>query len=73
MAHIYIEQPNGLFGIFSTVIDDFVSLNCTKEFIIILERLSESNRTIPSVSKYFSSFEVVLEHIEEIHGKKICK
>jgi hypothetical protein len=34
MSHQIIKQPNGLYAIFSTVVDDFIWTDCTPEDII---------------------------------------
>jgi len=37
MAHQIIKQPNGMFCIFSTIVDDFIKHNITEEEVVEYE------------------------------------
>ena len=83
MSHQFIKQPNGKWALWSTVVDDFLMVNATKEQIIKYElkriievEKEECNRIFTAIEekgRYFSmmTWEEAQETREEIHGKKI--
>lgn len=83
MGHQYIKQPNGKFAIWSSIVDDFVYFDCTKEEIIeaeveeVVERLkADITKTLDKVEKgepayyqFTQSWEEALARRDEQHGK----
>lgn len=84
MGHQIIKQPNGLFAVFSTIVDNFLVYNKTKEqlkkFYLRMER-ARINKEIDEivekiekgVSPYYQfsmTFEQAVEEIQENHGKQ---
>lgn len=45
MTHQIIKQPDGLYAIFSSVVDDFIWTDCTPEDIIDIQ-VKEAEKTI---------------------------
>ena len=45
MTHQIVKQPNGLYAVWSTVVDDFILIDATPEDII-QDRIEESNEQI---------------------------
>lgn len=37
MSHVVAKQPNGLFALWSTIVDDFIMVDATREEIIKFE------------------------------------
>ena len=37
MSHVVAKQPNGLFALWSTIVDDFIMVDATREEIITFE------------------------------------
>ena len=82
MGRQIIEQPNGLFAEFSSVVDDFVSLDNTVEELIaerIEHEAKEIRRRISSIvaeleaggkpyHQFTMTFDEAVEHIKELHG-----
>jgi hypothetical protein len=82
MARRIIKQPNGLYAEWSTIVDDFVSFDCTPEDIIqdwIENEAKEIRKRVEQVVKeldeggkpYFQftdSFEDCIKRIKEVHG-----
>lgn len=44
MSHIILQQPDGQWCIWSTVVDDFIVSDVGREFIIVYELEKERNR-----------------------------
>ena len=78
MGRQIIKQPNDLWAIYSTIVDDFILMNATLEDIIKFE-LNEAEerirrRIIMATKNKFprTTFEEALENIHCVHGKLIC-
>lgn len=79
MARTIIEQPDGLYSVYSSVIDDFVYINSTIDEII--EAYIEDEREnikyrvafeVERMKKYPTSvmtYEEALKRIKEVHGE----
>lgn len=82
MANRIVQQPNGLYAIWSTVVDDFTMIDCTPEEIIDEWTEAERVRIVESVRKviqqlkeggkpYFQfteTFDECVARIRELHG-----
>jgi len=82
MGHQIIKQPNGKFAIWSTIIDDFISMDNTPENLIqyyieaskkeIRERITETINTLESGGKPYYQFTMTWEEAlrlrDEIHS-----
>ena len=84
MARTVIKQPNGNYAVFSTVIDDFIMVNATKQEIIdadIEEARERINEKYDEMFKYFDkdehapvylnhhmTWEEAMERVVDIHG-----
>lgn len=85
MGHQIIKQPNGKFGVFSSVVDDFVLINATEQDIVdfytekhVRETRLHVAQTILALenggkpaAQFTKTFEEALDWIEEVHGKKL--
>jgi len=83
MSHQVIKQPDGLYAIWSTTIDNFVVLGAVREEVIdhfVVQAAAEARkRIIETMIKiendekaYFQftmSFQEALEELERVHGK----
>lgn len=75
MSHVVAKQPNGLFALWSTVIDDFILVDVTRERIIAYEVEQERegqeekwSQWFKNIQKYkFMSFEEMVEYRKEVH------
>ena len=86
MGHQIIKQPNGKFGIFSSVVDDFVFINATEQDIVDFYVKKFTRETRISVAKDIltledgqmrkpaawnkKTFGEALDWIEHVHGKQ---
>ena len=84
MGHQIIKQPNGKFGIFSSVVDDFVLINATEQDIVdfytektIRETRLRVAQTILALengekpaAQFTKTFDEALDWIEEVHGEE---
>lgn len=82
MAHQIIKQPNGKFGLWSSIVDDYVLINADKEDIVkyelcikkkelemfIGDRISRLNQGVQFPFCY--NWDSSLNQIKEIHGEK---
>ncbi len=53
MAHSLIKQPNGLYSLFSSVVDDFILFNATREDIVKLYQKEAMERVANDVEIMF--------------------
>lgn len=78
MSRYFVQLPNGTFGEFSTVVDNFVSLNQSKEDLK-QEYLKAAEERFESQFKHFEndltkrSYEDYLREIEFNHGQREAK
>lgn len=84
MSHEIIKQPNGLFAVWSTIIDDFVMVDATPEDIINDEvemarekSTKEINEIVSALNTkgsfmHFRSWEEALEDLGNIHHCQDC-
>lgn len=76
MARQIVEQPNGLYAMWSTVIDDFIEINLTKEEYIeyrAKEAYEDKKKDLEEIFTKkinFKPMKECLRSIKEIHGKK---
>jgi hypothetical protein len=85
MGREIIKQPNGKYAVFSSVIDNFIFVNVTKEEYIKFRVKEETMRIEASLLDLFlildkgenpypnyeqHTFEEALNWIEEVHGKE---
>ena len=82
MGHQIIKQPNGLYAMWSSIVDDFVMIDCTPEDIIDELAGREKERIVDRVSQVLSAleegkkpyyqftktFDEAVRLIKEIHG-----
>ncbi len=84
MARQIVKLPNGSYGSWSTIIDNFVSLNMTREEYIEERAIDAYNDKREELTSMFESIEKgkcigikdydeCLEIIEEIHGIGVVK
>jgi len=83
MANQIIRQPSGMYSVWSTVVDDFIRMNMTREKLVkfLVDReeeriLSEVNRICDQLDKgeepYFQftkSWEEALRIRHSVHGR----
>jgi hypothetical protein len=83
MSHQIIKQPNGLYAIFSTVVDDFIWTDCTPEDIIemrtkeavesirkdILDTVSELESGGKPYYQFTMTFDEAVDWIRTVHRK----
>lgn len=84
MGRQIIKQPSGKFGVWSSVVDDFIYLNCDRDDLVnffVDEKKKEIEKQVDEIinklgkgeKPYFQfteSWEGALETIEERHGKR---
>ncbi len=84
MSRQIIKQPNGLYCIFSSIVDNVTMYDCTEEAIIeewvaeqrveITERVKGQIKKLEAGEKpyhqFTQSYEEMLLNIKEVHGKK---
>ena len=85
MGREIIKQPNGKYAIFSSIIDNFIFVNATKEEYIKFRIKEETKRVKEELNVIFDklekvenpypgykqqSFKDALNRIEAVHGKK---
>lgn len=79
MGRSIVRQPDGLYAVFSSIIDDFVLVNCTPQEIIdyyVKDAKEEIERSVcQSVEKADNgtstyTFEETLDVIKMVHGKR---
>ncbi len=76
MGQRIVKQPNGLYGIFSSITDSYILCNATPE-MIIKERIKEAkekikNEVLNEISennKRKLEFDESLKTIQMVHGK----
>lgn len=82
MANRIVQQPNGLFAIWSTVVDDFTMIDCTPEEIIDDWASRERERITKAVTEivqqlraggkpyyqFTETFDECVARIREQHG-----
>ena len=88
MGHQIIKQPNGKFAVFSSIVDDFIMYEATREDIIELELEDSKERITREVDRvleelkstnprpyyqFTRTWEDALQTIKEVHGKKHVK
>ena len=82
MGHQVIKQPNGRYAVFSSVVDNFILVNCVKGEIrayYIEKATEEANAQVDRMvgkadgeipgNQFTMNFEEALETMERIHGK----
>ncbi len=81
MARQIVKQPDGLYSVWSTIVDDFVYTDCTKEDLIQGFLEEEKERIIDSVNRQLNDIEQgntnqftktygeCLKRIKELHGE----
>ncbi len=75
MSHTLIKQPNGKYAIYSTVVDDIISINHTEETLINFYLEREKERLTKEIPKRLERIDddilqECLADIEIYHGKK---
>lgn len=84
MSEQIIKQPNGLYGLWSTIVDNFVLINATREELIAyrveksIKEIAESIdkalvelNAIPPVKRNFTlTWDEALKCVRELHGEK---
>lgn len=87
MAHQIVKQPNGMYCIFSTVVDSVIVYNATEEQLInyyiekekkeITERVAKVIKQIEAGEKPYAqftmTFDEMMETIKVIHGEDKVK
>ena len=87
MGRQIIKQPNGLYCLYSSIVDNVVDGDLTKEDLInaflefnkkeIVKNVSEIIESLENGGKpylqFTKSFDDMIELISEIHGKKASK
>lgn len=89
MARSVIKQPNGNYAIFSTVVDDFIMVNATKQELIdadIEEAREKINEKYDEMFEYFDKGEVAPRYVNShmtwdeaiacvvsVHGEEAAK
>jgi hypothetical protein len=80
MAHQIVKQPNGLYAIWSTVVDNFIVYDATPEEIIAEEQVEMHERIAKQVRQAiadlesgvectgYRTFEERVETIKAVHG-----
>ena len=83
MGHQIIKQPNGLFAVWSTIVDDFVMVDATPEEIIEEEIKARSDNVEKEIRKivkswnengcyqHFMDWEEANEWRKTVHGKDV--
>lgn len=83
MGHQIIKQPDGLYAIFSSVVDDFIWTNCTPEDIIeirtkeavkairedVLNDVAALDKGEKPYYQFTMSFDEAVRHIRLVHRK----
>ncbi len=73
-----VEQPDGLYSIFSSIVDDIICFDCTKEEVIEefaqagyeSARASAENMMEMRPHRQVMSWDEMTETIHDVHGKK---
>lgn len=81
MAHIILEQPDGKFAIWSTIIDDFVEEGMTRKEVIAFETKLDAeasrekwegkfdeNGRLKANASYGMTYEEALDRRAEVHA-----
>ena len=72
-----IRQPDGLYARFSSIVDDFTHLNCTRKEIWEVFRdeggIDFANKMIERADKELERWEEELETIKEVHGSEVAE
>ena len=72
-----IRQPDGLYARFSSIVDDFTHLNCTRKEIWEVFRdeggIDFANKMIERADKEPERWEEELKTIKEIHGSEVAE
>lgn len=83
MSYQIAKQPNGKYAVWSTVVDDFISVNCgvddIVEFFVSLERqrieaevkriCGELDEGKSPYHQFTNSLSELVEHAREVHGE----
>lgn len=83
MGHQIIKQPNGLYALYSSIVDDFVLIDATPQYIIdewvasykqdMQGKVSEIIQKLEQGEKpyyqFTMTFDEAVEHVIEHHGK----
>lgn len=86
MGHQVIKQPDGNYAVWSSIVDNFIILNATKEELVkyyiqeesqriedmVTEMVNEAEDTT-KVVQFAITFEGALGRIAELHGREEAK
>lgn len=80
MARIIVQQPDGLYSVFSTIVDDFIIIDATPDEIIneyvedereyIKQRVENELERMKKPHYAHMSYEEALATIKMVHGKE---
>lgn len=83
MSHQVIKQPNGRYCVFSSIVDNFILINCTKQDLVDYYMEKETENVKNAVDRMVSraegktppnqftkTYDEALKFIGEIHGKE---
>lgn len=84
MGRTVVKQPNGNYAVFSSVVDDFIVVNATKQELIDMDVEEECEKITERYNAMFESFdkdeipppninrhmtwEEAMERVTEVHG-----